>query len=366
MPSINADQLYMVDTKQHGLTRIQTRDGGWIEVDHAGRTVKTYGAQGQADQIAKALYDADYADHIERLEELRAAGRKGGIQPRRKGDPTPEQDMAHVETRADRWRSRGFTHVTEATDGTWVHIGNCKLQDLGNEVRIHGRPTDATCQAMLQKALDEWGAETEVFGSREFKDMMWLHGQRMGVAVYDQSTGELYEPSPDVRKAFEADRKAVAEASADLETVKDQRDIAELLKEAVSGDVAAIAKLENSGESGLTDFATIHLDDKQRTAFAALSAAQIAEGLPAFRRAGIATRQEDDAGRGEASQAIKLETLSVNDDENDPVPEPQPKASGGKLNLKKSPVADDEMDLDAELARQEAMEKAEADRDYGF
>jgi hypothetical protein len=364
---IDQNQLYMIDVKQMGVTRIQTRDHGWVEIDHAGRTIKTYGQPGYADAIAKSLYDADYADHVERLEELKAAGRRGGIQPRRKGEPAPMQDMAQVESRADRWRSRGFTNVVEATDGTWVHIGSCKLQDLGNQVRVHGKVNDDAIRAMLLKAADEWGGEIEVFGTKEFKDAAWLEAQRMGITVFDKDTDELYEPSPDVKAAFEADRKMVAEASADMETVKDQRDIAELLKEAVSGDVAAIAKLENSGESGLTDFATLHLDDKQRQAFAVLSAAEIAEGLPAFRRAGVAAREADDARRGEASQAIKLETLTKNDDENDPVPEQKPSAKpNGKLNLKKSPVADDEMDLDAELARQEAVEKADNDPNYGF
>jgi hypothetical protein len=324
---IDQNQLYMIDVKQMGVTRIQTRDHGWVEIDHAGRTIKTYGQPGYADAIAKSLYDADYADHVERLEELKAAGRRGGIQPRRKGEPAPMQDMAQVESRADRWRSRGFTNVVEATDGTWIHIGSCKLQDLGDQVKIHGKVNGDAIRARLVKAADEWGGEVEVFGGKEFKDQTWLEAQRMGITVYDKDSGELYEPSPEIKRAFEADRKAVAEASADLETVRDQRDIAELLKEAVSGDVAAIAKLENSGESGLTDFVTLHLDDKQRAAFAALSAAEIAEGLPAFRQAGTAAREADDARRGEATTGIKLKKLSKQRDaemDMDRIPEVEP------------------------------------------
>lgn len=363
---IDSEKLHMIDIKQKGMTRVQTRDGGWMEINHATGGIRVWGQPGYADEVARAIHNTAHANSLERLEEMQAVGRKGGIQPRRKG-PVPEQDFAKVESLADRWRSRGFTNVTEAVDGCWVHVGSCKIQDLGNQVKIHGRVNEDAVRAMLLKAADEWGAETEVFGTREFKDQVWIEAQRMGIKVYDQSTGELYEPSPDVKKAFEVDRKKVAEASADLETARDQRDIAELLKEAVSGDVAAIAKLENSGESGLTDFATLHLDDKQRQAFAVLSAAEIAEGLPAFRRAGIAARQADDARRGEASQAIKLETLTKNDDENDPVPEPQEKRRPSSVpKIRPQAADDDEMDLDAELARQEAQQKAEADPNYGF
>ncbi|MER8547951.1 MobA/MobL family protein [Mesorhizobium sp. M1169] len=76
-----AGSLHFIDTSNSGLIRIATKDGGHVEIRNR---------------------------------------------------------LAKVESLADRWRSRGFTEVTEAPDGVWIEVGKCRLQDLGDELRIHG------------------------------------------------------------------------------------------------------------------------------------------------------------------------------------------------------------------------------------
>src|SRR5690606_11183079 len=109
-------------------------------------------------------------DHVERLEESIRVGKKGH---RQKHIPASMPD-AQAESIADRWRSRGYTDVTESPDGVYVRIGGTKLQGLGNEVRIHGKVTEPALRAMLAKAADEWGSEIEITGSKGFKDALWL------------------------------------------------------------------------------------------------------------------------------------------------------------------------------------------------
>lgn len=358
-PAIDAGQLHMVDVKQMGLTKIQTRDGGWVEVDHAGRTVRTYGKPGYADKLAKAIYDADYADRTERLEETQSVQRHGsGIRGRRrKADPVPQIPLPEVETRADRWRSRGFTDITEASDGTWIRCGNCQIQDLGDELRVHGKPNEAAVRAMLLKAQDEWGSEVEIFGSKTFKDALWLEGQRVGVAVYDQETGELYQPSPDVRKAFEADKAKNAADTVDLDGIRNNKAIAALVREAAAGDTAALAKLENSDPS-LTDFITLHLDDRQRSQLAGKPEGDIAEALPDFREYGKAAREADDERRGTGKRPTSGPPEFGAIEQDNETPEARA-ALTRAVNISRDDEQelDDEMDLAAEAAKAEAEEQ---------
>lgn len=295
-----AANLHFIDTSDPALTKIATRDGGHIEI--RGRFAKVYGGRGQADELAAALHTADDLDDIERLEELKTLQRKGsGIRQRRKPEEIPQLSASQVESIADRWRSRGYHKITESPDGVWVEIGKCRIQDLGDELRIHGpAASDAAVRAMAEKAAAEWGSEVEVYGNKEFKDAMWLEAQRQGVTVYDQTTGELYQPSEELRRRFEADRLRVQDEGNEIAELKRRKAMASLLLEAAAGDTAALTKLRTN-DRDLADFVTLHLDDERRGQLVGEPEADIVPALAGFRKFGKAASAAEDEKKGDTA-----------------------------------------------------------------
>lgn len=311
LPSVGgwAASLHFIDTSTPGLTRIATRDGGHFEIRN--HLAKVYGARGQADALVAALEATNDIDDIERLEELQSIQRKGSsLRQRRKPHEVPSLPADKVESLADRWRSRGYHKVTESKDGVWVEIGRCRLQDLGDELRIHGTAaSDAAVRAMVEKAVAEWGSEVEVFGDRSFKDSCWLEAQRQGVAVYDQATGELYEPSEEVRRRFDADRSRIKSEDDEIEEIKRRKAIAALLLEAAAGDTEALARLRTNDQQ-LADFIVLHLDDEQRGKLVGKSEADVVTALRDFRTFGQAARElEDEKRNGEAAEGLTPDAM---------------------------------------------------------
>ncbi len=308
-----AGSLHFIDASIPGAVRIATRDGGHIEI--RGRLAKVYGQRGQADALAGVLQAADDLDDIERLEELKSLRRKGnGARPRPKEVPQLPPDR--VESLADRWRSRGYHQITEAPDGVWVTIGRCRLQDLGDELRIHGpAASDAAVRAMIAKAVDEWESSLEVFGERAFKDATWLEAQRQGVTVYDADTGQLYEPSEEVRKAFEADLFRKRSEHDEMNAIRNHKAVASLVLEAAAGDVDALTKLRVN-DRDLSDFVTLHLDDEQRGKLVGKPEADVVAALAEFRVFGR-------LARGAEEEKRKLEGLPPFADGMD-IPPPSP------------------------------------------
>lgn len=289
-----AENLHFIDTSLPGAVRIATKDGGHVEIRD--RLAKVFGQHGLADALVDALRTADDLDDIERLEELKCLRRKGnGVRPKRNPDEVPNIPIDRLEAIADRWRSRGFTRVTQSPDGVWVEIGKCRIQDLGDELRIHGPGvSNAAVRAMLAKAVDEWDSSLEVFGSPDFKDSTWLEAQRQGVVVYDADTGQLYEPSEEVRKKLEGDAARVRSESEELSSLKNQKAIAAVLQEAAAGDTAALKKLL-ANDSDLANFVGLHLDDEQRKRVVGKPEADVVAALPEFRVFGrIARRTEEE------------------------------------------------------------------------
>ncbi|MGB3540064.1 MAG: MobA/MobL family protein [Mesorhizobium sp.] len=296
-----AEQLHFVDTSNPAVTKIATVDGGHIEI--RGRFAKVYGSEGKADELAAALHTADDLDDIERLEELKSLQRKGsGIRQRRNPDEVPTLPAGKVESLADRWRSRGYHRITESPDGVWIEIGKCRIQDLGDELRIHGPvASDAAVRAMVEKAAAEWSSEVEIFGSKEFKDACWLEAQRQGVKVYDQTTGEEYQPSAELRKRFEADRLRVQDEGNEIAEIKRRKAMSALLLEAAAGDIEALTKLKTN-DKDLSDFITLHLDDAQRGQLVGKPESDIVPALAEFRQFGKAARKAEDEKKGDAAR----------------------------------------------------------------
>ncbi|MER8390887.1 hypothetical protein NKH10_03065 [Mesorhizobium sp. M1340] len=149
---------------------------------------------------------------------------------------------------------------------------------------------------MISKAMDEWDSSLEIFGERPFKDAAWLEGQRQGVAVYNQATGKLYEPSEEVRKAFEGDQFRIRSEGDEMSAIRNHRAVAALVLEAAAGDVAALEKLEGN-DHDLAAFVTRHLDDEQRGKLAGKPEADVVAALPTLRGYGRTAREAEEARR---------------------------------------------------------------------
>lgn len=324
------DEIYQVDARSSSKTIIRMRDRGWLECENG--LIHTYGPKGQAEILAQRLVISGHANSAERLEETASYQRRGsGLrQRRRRGEALPEQPLSVVEQRAEFWRALGYTHVNPMPDGVFISIGSCKIQDLGDELKIHGKPSDDAARAMVLKAAEQWSGEMEVFGSKTFKDMMWLESMRQGVSLYDADTGRLYEPSPDIKKSWEEATAKLAEATGDLEALEKRKELGSLMRRAASGDVEAAVELERN-DMELADFLNRHLDKQQRAEFAQGSDGEIAEDLDLWRKLGAEARAQDEQdGRAEQTPALsqrlaaEARARSRRDKDNDRKPEMAP------------------------------------------
>ncbi|MGO1162295.1 MobA/MobL family protein [Brucella sp. C7-11G] len=298
--AVNAEQLYMIDVKTPNVVKIQMRDGSWVEV--ANRQATVYGPKGQADKLAAAIVAADHADWIDRLQEM-AALTNGDQKPRHRPQTEVQEIPAEwklpekvTESIADKWRSRGYTNILEAPDGVYINLAGTRIQDLGNEVRIHGKTSDPAINALLAKAADEWGGELEIYGSQEFKDKVWLEAQRQEIKVFDKD-GKPYEPSPEIRAQYEADRAKLAEQALDLEGVKARKKLSDLMLEAAGADKQALADLRER-DAYLHLYLTEHLDAEQLEEFKQQTSADLEAQLEGFRAYG-----KDIADEGRESAA---------------------------------------------------------------
>lgn len=180
--------------------RIMCEDGGWIEIDANGGTVRTWGEGRTARQIATAIAAQDQAFRVEHLEPTATAAALGA--PRRVA-PVLSDDK--LKTLADRWRQRGFTDVELVDDGVWVSMADgTRLHDVGTRVTIHGRITNEALAAMVAKAKSDWNGQHRLHGtwSDGSKERMWLESQRQGVTLLD------YQPSPALIARWEAEQAA--------------------------------------------------------------------------------------------------------------------------------------------------------------
>ncbi|MEB2846808.1 MobA/MobL family protein [Endobacterium cereale] len=321
---IDAEKLHMVDTKDPKISRIQTRDGGWLEVE--ARQIRAYGPKGYADDIAQKLYDADYADNIERLEESIRVGKKGNhhsLIPNRLTD-------TWAETIADRWRSRGYTDVQESPDGVYIRVGQARLQDLGDEVRLHGKPSEPAIRAMIAKAADEWNGDIEVTGSKTFKDAVWIEGKRQGVKVYDES-GDFYKPSAEIQQRWETDLAQMRGHQTEIDGIRQTKKLTSLMKNAAAGDKDSLSELQRR-DPALTAFLAQHLDADQLKLLAQEKDADIEPQLDGMRELGRdilaeeGTQSQNQAVKFSASAEIKTaieESLTMPEEEGyDDKPEP--------------------------------------------
>ncbi|CAI9400150.1 hypothetical protein ANOBCDAF_00425 [Pleomorphomonas sp. T1.2MG-36] len=270
-----AADINLVDVRRRDRTRIQTSDGGWVEV--RGSRVSVWGPTGSATMLASALSETVIGSRgvVTHLEKTAAVGR-------RDGRPVPLTEFA-VTTLADAWRERGYHDVTEGPDGAWIAVGESRLRDIGDYVAVHGALSDEAVRALVEKAADEWGGQLESHGPEKFRENLWLEAQRQGVTVIG------YTASDDLRQKWEAE---VAQKQADEQVLAGVRRVAseaDLLIAAATGDLESVEKLDPD----LKKFVSSYLDDNQRAELAKQRPLDIVAELDNWRAKGSAEADHD-------------------------------------------------------------------------
>ena len=270
-----AHDIHIVDIRRRDRTRIQTADGGWIEVH--GSRVSVWGPTGSATMLASALSETVIGSRgvVTQLEKTAAVGR-------RDGRPLRLTENA-VTTLADAWRERGYEDVTEGPDGAWIAVGESRLRDIGDYVAVHGALSDEAVRALVEKAADEWGAQLESHGPEEFRERLWLEAQRQDVAVIG------YDASDALKQRWAAE---VAQKAHDEEILAGVRRVAseaDLLIAAARGDLESVEKLDPD----LKKFVSSYLDDNQRAELAHQRPLDIVAELENWRAKGRAEADYD-------------------------------------------------------------------------
>ncbi|WP_336810807.1 hypothetical protein [Bosea sp. MMO-172] len=272
-----ADDLHRID-RDSPKPRIRTRDGGWIELDPKARTVKTWGNSGRATALAAAIADSQGWD----AELLRPAGGMMAAPER----PALRRSAEELESW---WRARGYDAVC-AEDGVWVDVGSgARLQDIGDQVCLHGALTPEAARALILKASEAWGGVAELSGhwTQADKDTLWLEAQRSGVRL------GACEPSAKAKAAWEAESAEAAQRADTLGMVKSATGPARLLLDAAAGDVSALSKLDPD----LRAFVASYLDDDQRAELAKADIADVISELHRFRELGCEERAKTERER---------------------------------------------------------------------
>lgn len=269
-----SDDLHRID-RDRPLPRIQLRDRGWVEFDPKACVVRTWGQPGRASALADAIANAQ-GWHVETL---RPAGSITASPER----PSLRRSAEDIELW---WRERGYDAV-RAEDGVWVNAGSAaRIQDLGDQLHLHGDLTPEAARAMLLKAAEAWGGEAELSGSwsQTDKDLLWIEAQRAGVRL------AACEPSSGARAKWQAETAEAARLSDTIGLVRSSTAPARLLLDAAAGDVSALARLDPD----LRAFVSSYLDDDQRGELANADIADIVPELHRFRDLGAAERSRTD------------------------------------------------------------------------
>lgn len=266
LPGIHIDacKLHMVDVKNPEKLKMQFVDGGWLELEN--KKITLYGDSLYADQFADEVVKKGLALEKERYEETASFSSKSL--------KNPELSQEQVESLADRWRSRGYTDIVETDGGVWLTVGQSRLFDSGADVKIFGTATPDAVNALLVKAADEWNGEIELFGTREFKDKVYLEAQQRNIKIFDKNTGQAYVPSAEILAQINAKNSASAPES--LES---------LIKKTASLDKDAAAKVK-AREPEIYAFLSQHLDAKQLKSLSAEDLNDIKQQLENMRKLG--------------------------------------------------------------------------------
>ena len=171
--------LHMIQKPRPGRpnARVMTRDGGWVELDSAGKVVRTWGATGRNQILAAALANK-LGCEVEHLAKTAAFAADAEALRVVKLSENQIKDLAAW------WIARGYS-ATSAPDGAWVDVGAARIHDTGDRLSVHGALTDAAIAATILKAREAWNGGLRLEGSwtQREKDRMWIAAQRAGIEI---------------------------------------------------------------------------------------------------------------------------------------------------------------------------------------
>jgi hypothetical protein len=269
-------RMIQVPSPLQPTTKILLNDGGWVEIDRQARIVRFWGKPGRARILAAALADAG-GWQVDELKHTATVVRKASALRVVRKTESPRMNLVAW------WRERGYV-ATAASDGTWIHVGATRIQDMGDLMEVHGPVSGDVAVAIVTKARDAWGGGVYLHGhwTQVEQDMVWLEAQRQGVEVQN------CEPSAIARDVW---RKEQERSVRRVETMGKVRsvvqDAADLLAGA-RGNHEALQRLPDD----LRAFVMSYLDDDQRTELAMSDVATVIPELTRFRELGEAELAE--------------------------------------------------------------------------
>jgi len=248
------------------VARVMMQDGGWCEIDTtSGKTIRTWGTIGRAQDLARAFADAIGCEvtHLAKTSSIASAA-----EPLR----VIRQSEDAIQSLTRWWVLRGYTAIA-AVDGCWIDVGHSRIRDTGDLLEIYGGLTNEAVTAAVVKAKDAWDGSMALEGkwSQAEQDQIWIAAQRHGVEVRNCT------PSKSVQQKWRAEQESTSEAAKTIAAVNRDAEQARNLLRAATGDTDAAARLSNS----LQAFVALHLDDAQRSH---LAAQRVDSVLPELRR----------------------------------------------------------------------------------
>ncbi|WP_245258235.1 relaxase/mobilization nuclease domain-containing protein [Rhodopseudomonas palustris] len=273
-----SDDLRMIQkpTPARPAARIMMIDGGWLEYDAAGRSIRTWGPTGRAQILAAALADKLGVEP----EHLAKTASVGADVDALKVTKVSEDT---VNSLVLWWTARGYS-ATDGPDGCWVTAGYARIRDTGDQLEIHGGLTVKVIDATILKAKEAWGGGVYLDGdwTQDEQDKLWIAAQRAGVKV------ENCQPSLSIQDAWQREQAASAKSIKTICAARSAIAEATDVRDAAAGDLEAMHRLPQP----LQAFVVSHLDDDQRRHLSGQSVADITAALPRFRDLGQSELEE--------------------------------------------------------------------------
>lgn len=275
-PFSNDLRMVKMPTPGRRAARIMMNDGGWIEVDPSGNSVRTWGPSGRAQVLAGALASLMGVE-VQHLAKTASVGADAEAMH------VTKMSEDKIKTLAMWWSARGYVGIA-GPDGCWIDVGHSRIKDTGDRLEIHGGLTDEAIAATLLKARDAWNGGVSLDGhwTQAEQDRIWIAAQRQGIDV------DKCSPSPQIQAAWRREQDASAKSVRTISGVRSEMIDAKDLIAAAHGDKHSIIRLPGP----LQAFTAIYLDDEQRRHLAAQSVADVIPQLARFREIGAAELRE--------------------------------------------------------------------------
>jgi hypothetical protein len=275
-PFSNDLRMVKMPTPGRRAARIMMNDGGWIEVDPSGNSIRTWGPSGRAQVLAGALASLMGVE-VEYLMKTAAVGADA------EALKVTKLSEDKIKALAMWWSARGYVGIA-GPDGCWIDVGHSRIKDTGDRLEIHGGLTDEAIAATLLKAKEAWGGGVCLDGhwTQAEQDRIWIAAQRQGIDVVK------CDPSPQIQAAWRREQDVNVKNVKTISDVRSEIIDAQDLIAAAKGDKTSIIRLPGP----LQAFTAIYLDDEQRRHLAAQSVADVIPQLSRFREIGAAELRE--------------------------------------------------------------------------